>query len=100
VWATRCTLDDYGGSLAIAQAVITALTDGVQRDWARVNTDVVQGAVGVFPTVWFRGRTPQIDLQQFHQLWPAVGDWFQIQGQALTVLTVRLSQDWPVLAPR
>jgi exonuclease III len=96
VWAARCTLDSYGGAAAIAQAVIAALTDGVHRDWARVTTNVVQGAAGVFPTVWFRGRSPQIDLEHFQRLWPLVGEWYQIQDG---VLTVRFSQDWPVPVP-
>ena len=97
VWAARCTRGAYGGAAGIAQAVISALSDGVRRDWARVTTDVIQGAAGFFPGVWFRGRSPQLDRQEFDKLWPAVGDWFQVVDGALHV---RLSQEWPVVAPR
>jgi exonuclease III len=96
VWAARCARGRYGGAAAIVQGIITALADGVQRDWARVVTDVQQGAAGVFPSVWFRGRSPQLDAEQFQRLWPAVGGWFQI---ANGVIQVRLSQEWPVPAP-
>lgn len=96
VWATRCAQGQYGGAAAIVEGVITALTDGVQRDWARVVTDVQQGAAGVFPSVWFRGRSPQLEAEQFQNLWPAVGGWFQVENG---VIHVRLSQQWPVPAP-
>jgi exonuclease III len=96
-WAAR--LEGRGSAEAIVRSLVAALTIGVQRDWRRATADVLAAAVGIVPTVWFRGRSPQLKLEQFRQRWPALGSWFEVQpGQPEVV--VKLSTLWPVpLAP-
>lgn len=97
VWAARQRgVVSPGG---VAEAVVTALRHGVQRDWRRVQEDVVAAAAGVVPTVWFRGMEPRLQRRRFDDLWPAVGGWFVV-GALGTDLVVRLSLTWPVLAPQ
>ena len=82
----------------MVEAVVASMARGVRRDWLRVVTDVRAEAVGVVPTVWFRGRSPALSVAAFHRLWPAVGDWFHAEAGERAVL-VRLSPTWPVHVP-
>ena len=97
-WAARCAgMLGHGGPRAVVSAVISALSDGLVRDWARVTSDVTQRAVGLVPLVWFRGLSPKLERDDFARMWPACGDWYTICPQGL--LTVRLSHTWPIQAP-
>jgi hypothetical protein len=93
VWAARssgrCT------PRGLVESVIVALQRGVQRDWWRVVTNVKEAAVGVVPTVWFRGRSPQLALESFQRRWPNQGQWYDVQPGRRQA-TVRLSPVWPV----
>ena len=93
VWAARNT----GGVTAagVVEAVASSLQRGLDRDWLRVQGDVKAAAVGVVPTVWFRGRSPNISAQSFEARWPQVGDWYHRVG-AIGPPRVRLSAAWPV----
>ena len=82
----------------VAAAVVAALTQGVQRDWARVSTDVLHEAVGLVPRSWFTGVSPALTVDQFSRMWPAVGGWYQIA--AGDRLHVHLSSNWPIAFPQ
>ena len=98
-WALRC---DQGAGLqarSIAVAVVDALTRGVQRDWRRTLGNVRAEAAGIVPTVWFRGRPPDLALPAFHKLWPSPGAWF-VAAPGVRALQVRLSPAWPMPVPQ
>jgi hypothetical protein len=112
VWAARCAMvpqsvqgglgmdgqpaaSDAAAARGVAERVVSTLADGVRRDWRRVVSDVRQDAVGLVPTVWFRGPSPVLPLERFHQWWPAPGGWFEAAAGAQHVV-VRLSTTWPV----
>lgn len=98
-WALRC---DHGADLqarSVAVAVAEALSRGVRRDWRRTLGTVRAEAAGIVPTVWFRGRPPDLSLPAFHKLWPSPGAWF-VATPGVRDLHVRLSQDWPVAMPQ
>ena len=98
VWQARSAREQHGGPASIAAAVVAALTQGVQRDWARVSTDVLHEAVGLVPRSWFRGVSPALTVDQFSRMWPAVGGWYQIA--AGDRLHVHLSSNWPIAFPQ
>lgn len=97
VWAARGS-GARGGPLAVVEAVVGAVARGVRRDWLRVMTDVRAEAVGIVPTVWFRGRSPALSERAFRLLWPDTGGWFLAGGTGRHVV-VRLSPSWPVPVP-
>ena len=97
VWAARSAGSD-GGPLGVVEAVVASMARGVRRDWLRVVSDVRAEAVGVVPTVWFRGRSPALSEAAFRRLWPDVGGWFHAEAGVRAVL-VRLSPTWPVQVP-
>ena len=82
--------------LSIVESMVHTLAQGVQRDWLRVTSDVIQEARGIVPTVWFRGRPPDLSQQKFDRLWPnrlvEQGEWFVQRGRQVVV---KLSPDWP-----
>lgn len=96
----------------VVTAVVEALARGVRRDWSRVESDVRAGAIGLVPTVWFRGRDPTLKEDDFEAMWPPLGGWYRVQGGVQQqqqqqqppagrqgqrrAIEVRLSSVWPV----
>ena len=100
-WAARCVSPgaDAAGPAAQARAlvmdVLACVIAGLRRDWRRVEEDVVQEAVGVVPTVWFRGVRARLTPAQFRARWPSAGDWYHVADDPPGIMP-RLSTTWPV----
>jgi len=77
--------------------VLACVIAGLRRDWRRVEEDVVQDAVGVVPTVWFRGVQARLTKAQFLARWPSAGDWYHVAEDPPGVMP-RLSTTWPEAA--
>lgn len=99
-WQVRCrgfaAPDPAAAARTIVERVVRTLESGVRRDWVRVTTDPVQLAVGLYPTTWFVGPRSRLTEQQFRDLWPDAGGWYEAAAGA-AVAHVRLSSSWPVV---
>lgn len=100
-WAVRCINPgaDAAGPAAQARAlvldVLACVIAGLRRDWRRVEEDVVQEAVGMVPTVWFRGVQARLTKEQFLAKWPCAGDWYHVAHDPPGIMP-RLTTTWPV----
>ena len=103
-WAARCdgsaaaAAGQHAAARSLAMDVLACINAGLRRDWRRVETNVVQEAVGVVPTVWFRGVMARLTLEQFSARWPCAGDWYHAAAGQQDV-TSRIALDWPVAFP-
>lgn len=103
-WQLRCSrlqadLDAPAAAAALAQRVVDTMQQAVMRDWQRIPTPTTSVSSRArelrVPSTWFAGRSPDLSVQQFDQLWPAtLPPWFHPQPAG--GLQVPLSLTWPV----
>ena len=74
VWQLRCRRSLMGRAFTAAgvcAAVVAALKEAIQRDWARATQSLVKLS-GACPE-WFRGRSPALSLSDFRARWAVRG---------------------------
>ena len=83
IWDVRCSAAGEAGhtAAAVVSCFVQRLQQQVSRDWRRVTTDIRWNA-GV-PASWFRGRDPQLSLEEFKRKWCVGGVVARVvEGQA------------------
>ena len=74
VWRLRCRRSLTGRAFTAASvcaAVVAAIREAIQRDWARATQSLVKLS-GACPE-WFRGRSPALSLSDFRARWAVRG---------------------------
>ena len=74
VWRLRCRRSLQGRAFTatgVCAAVVAAIREAIQRDWARATQSLVKLS-GACPD-WFRGRSPALSLSDFRARWTVRG---------------------------